>query len=67
MTSHSDEYRAVFTAPDFRAGRYIDREKIAADWQQLTGGKDDIGLFRYLCLEKWMRIFDVQSPAGEAV
>ena len=67
MSSHSGEYRAVFEAPDFRAGRYIDREKIAADWQQLTGGKDDIGLFRYLCLEKWMRIFNVQSPAGDAV
>jgi asparagine synthase (glutamine-hydrolysing) len=61
MTAHSAEYRAVFTAPDFRARRYIDPEKIAADWDSLTRGKDDIGLFRYICLEKWMRIFDVKT------
>ena len=67
LLSHSAEYRAVFEAPDFRAGRYIDREKIAADWEKLSGGKDDIGLFRYLCLEKWMRIFDVQAPAGQTI
>lgn len=61
MAAHSDEYRAVFTAPDFRARRYIDPEKVAADWDSLTRGKDDIGLFRYICLEKWMRIFDVKT------
>ena len=61
MAAHSAEYRAVFTATDFRARRYIDPEKIAADWDSLTRGKDDIGLFRYICLEKWMRIFDVQT------
>jgi asparagine synthase (glutamine-hydrolysing) len=61
MAAHSDEYRAVFTAPDFRARRYINPEKIAADWDSLTRGKDDIGLFRYICLEKWMRIFDVKT------
>ena len=63
MAAHDAEYRAVFTAPDFRARRYIDPEKIAADWERLTRGKDDIGLFRYICLEKWMRIFDVHSAS----
>ncbi len=61
MAAHSAEYKAVFEAPDFRARRYIDPEKIAADWDSLTRGKDDIGLFRYICLEKWMRLFDVQT------
>ncbi len=61
MDSHLEEYRAVFAAPDFRAGRYIDPARILADWNSLTQGKDDIGLFRYICLEKWMRLFDVQS------
>ena len=66
MAAHLDEYRAVFEAPDFRAARYIRPDRILADWDSLTRGKDDIGLFRYICLEKWMRIFDVQSPAGRA-
>ena len=61
MDAHLPEYRAVFEAPDFRAGRYINAARILADWDSLTRGKDDIGLFRYLCLEKWMRIFDVKT------
>ena len=61
MAAHREEYRAVFTTPDFRARRYIDPEKIIADWDSLTRGKDDIGVFRYICLEKWMRIFDVKT------
>ena len=61
MAAHSEAYKAVFTAPDFRASRYIDAEKLASDWDNLTRGKDDIGLFRYVCLEKWMRIFDVRT------
>ncbi len=61
MDAHLADYRAVFENPDFRAGRYIDREKILSDWDSLTRGMDDIGLFRYICLEKWMHIFDVKS------
>lgn len=61
MARHIDEYRSVFTNPDFRAGKYINAEKIIADWDHLTHGKDDIGLFRYICLEKWMKCFDVSS------
>ena len=61
MDAHLDEYRAVFENPDFRAGRYINSAKILNDWDSLTRGMDDIGLFRYICLEKWMHVFDVQS------
>ena len=63
LASHNGDYRAVFEASDFRAGRYIDRHKILEDWDRLSHGKDDIGLFRYICLEKWMHIFDVHSDA----
>ncbi len=61
MDAHLDEYRAVFENPDFRAGCYINSAKILNDWDSLTRGMDDIGLFRYICLEKWMHVFDVQS------
>ena len=61
MDAHLDEYRAVFENPDFRAGCYINSAKILSDWDSLTRGMDDIGLFRYICLEKWMHVFDVQS------
>ena len=61
IASHNDQYRAVFADPEFRADRYIDRHRILSDWDRLTRGKDDIGLFRYICLEKWMELFDVHS------
>lgn len=61
IEAHNDEYRAIFDSSDFRAGKYIDRQKILDDWDKLTRGKDDIGIFRYICLEKWMHIFDVKS------
>lgn len=61
MAAHNADYRAIFSGPDFRAGKYIDAEKLLQDWERLTQGKDDIGLFHYICLEKWMRLFDVRS------
>ena len=60
IRSHGKEYRAVFEKEDFRAERFIDRQAILADWDSLLE-HDSIGLFRYLCLEKWMEIFDVKA------
>jgi asparagine synthase (glutamine-hydrolysing) len=59
IRKYSDEYRKVFENENFRASRYIDRDKILRDWDKLLEGKDSIGLFRYICLEKWMEIFNV--------
>ena len=59
MRKYSDEYRKVFENKDFKASRYIDKDKILRDWDKLLSGKDSIGLFRYVCLEKWMEIFNV--------
>lgn len=59
MRKYSDEYRKVFDNKDFKASRYIDKDKILRDWDKLLSGKDSIGLFRYVCLEKWMEIYNV--------
>lgn len=61
LEKYSDEYKALFVGNGFRAGKYIDHEKLVRDWDELIHGRDSIGLFRYICLEKWMRIFDVKS------
>lgn len=63
MRKYSDEYRSVFESKDFKASRYIDKDKILKDWDKLLSGKDSIGLFRYVCLEKWMEIYNVGVPA----
>ncbi len=60
LRAHRDEYRSVFENEGFRADRFIDRKAILADWDALME-KDSIGLFRYICLEKWMEIFDVKA------
>lgn len=62
IRKNSREFRRLFeNEEDFRAGRYINRRKLLEDWEQLTTGKDSIGIFRYICLEKWMRIFQMES------
>ncbi len=62
IRQNSSEFRKLFEQEeDFRAGRYINRRKVLEDWERLTAGKDSIGIFRYICLEKWMRIFQMGS------
>ena len=62
IRKNSGEFRRLFEKEqDFRAGRYINRTKVLEDWDRLTSGKDSIGIFRYICLEKWMRIFQMES------
>lgn len=64
LAQYSEQYRALFEGDDFRAGKYIDQKKLVRDWEELISGKDSIGLFRYICLEKWMRIFEVRSEGA---
>ncbi|MCR5178013.1 MAG: asparagine synthase (glutamine-hydrolyzing) [Lachnospiraceae bacterium] len=65
LRAYKDEYRAVFMKDDFRAEKYIDQKAILEDWDALME-KDSIGLFRYICLEKWMEIFDVRAAFAQA-
>lgn len=55
----ADEYKRIFESPSFRAHRFVDPEKITANWDRIVSNEYDIGIFRYICLEKWMEIFDV--------
>ena len=62
IRKNSEEFRGLFeNEKDFRADHYINRRKLLEDWDRLTAGKDRIGIFRYICLEKWMRIFQMES------
>ncbi len=53
-------FKGFFESPDFRAGRYIRREKVLEDWEKLLSGKDETLLFRMISLEAWMQKFNVQ-------
>ncbi|MCR5676202.1 MAG: asparagine synthase (glutamine-hydrolyzing) [Lachnospiraceae bacterium] len=60
LRAHADDYRKIFEQEDFRAERFIDRKRLLADWDEILQ-EDSIGLFRYICLERWMEIFDVHA------
>lgn len=51
----------VFTNSDFRAGKYIDRKEIVENWEKIISHPMQIPLFRFLCLEKWMQIYNIKN------
>ena len=53
-------FKGFFMSSDFRAGRYVKREKVLKDWDKLLAGKDENLLFRMISLEAWMQKFNVQ-------
>ncbi|MCR4762352.1 MAG: asparagine synthase (glutamine-hydrolyzing) [Lachnospiraceae bacterium] len=60
IAGHAAEYRSLFERRECRSIAYIDRDRLLADWNDIIR-KDSIGLFRYICLEKWMEIFNVRT------
>ena len=58
-------FKGFFESPDFRAGRYIRREKVLEDWEKLLSGKDETLLFRMISLEAWMQKFNVQQEENQ--
>jgi asparagine synthase (glutamine-hydrolysing) len=59
IKENSEIYYNIFANPQFRAKNYIDNKKIIHNWNDIINGKENIVLFRYVCLEKWMQIYDV--------
>lgn len=55
------EIHKVFLNKNFRAGEYVNREAILKDWNKIMENPVKIPLFRFLCLEKWMQIYDVEN------
>lgn len=60
LKKEENYFKGFFDAPDFRAGRYIKKEKVLEDWDNLLIGKDENLLFRMISLEAWMQKFNVQ-------
>lgn len=59
VRNSGSELKKVFLNPGFRAGRFVDRKKILADWDRIICRNAIPYFFRIVCLEKWMQIFDV--------
>lgn len=50
----------IFENDDFRSGEFVDREAILNNWETIISNPAKMCLFRFICLEKWMQIYDVQ-------
>lgn len=55
------EIQKVFLNKKFRSGEYVNRDAILRDWDKIIANPVEIPLFRFLCLEKWMQIYNVTS------
>ncbi len=51
----------VFSNENFRADEFIDRDRILQNWDKIVCNPDQIPLFRFICLEKWMQVYNVKS------
>ena len=60
IKQYSKEFLELFKSEDFRASKYIDNKKIVENWDELINNEDSSVVFRFICLEKWMRIFSVK-------
>lgn len=61
LKAEENYFKSFFDTSDFRAGRYINREKVLEDWNKLLTGKEETLLFRMISLEAWMKEFDVRQ------
>lgn len=61
LKNNENYFKAYFNSKNFRSAKFIDRLAVLNDWESLMGGQDEAFLFRAICLEAWMRHFNVQS------
>lgn len=61
LKTEEDYFKSFFEASDFRAEKYIRREKVLEDWDKLLMGADENLLFRMISLEAWMKEFNVRQ------
>lgn len=61
MKELNEEIYSIFSNPNFKAGEYIDRDKIIKNWSTIIRNPIKSCLFRFICLEKWMEIYGVQN------
>lgn len=54
-------FKSFFDLDHFKAGKYIDRERVLKDWNILVDGIDKNLLFRMISVVAWMDMFDVHS------
>jgi asparagine synthase (glutamine-hydrolysing) len=59
INAQSEYFKQLFMQPDRRTERYINRNQIASDWNQILSNMRVVPLWRYISLELWMRTFEV--------
>lgn len=60
IKKEQDNIKKIIATKDFRAGRYINQNKILGDWKKIVNENAIPYFFRIVCLERWMEIFEVE-------
>ncbi len=59
IREHETFFYDLFQEDTCRSKRFIDHQKIRQNWDGILSGEIKLEIFRYICLELWMRKFHV--------
>ena len=54
-------FKGIFLEKEVRSSAFIDVDKLINNWDEILVNKNGAGLFRFICLELWMRKFNVKA------
>lgn len=54
-------FKSIFERGEVKSAKFIDVEGLLRDWDKIIDTNNETRLFRYICLELWMREFQVNT------
>lgn len=60
LKNNSEYLKGIFNGETFLTEQFVDRRKILEEWDDILERQNGAGLFRYVCLELWARVFEVK-------
>ncbi|MBS7007119.1 asparagine synthase (glutamine-hydrolyzing) [Anaerostipes sp.] len=61
LKNERDYFRSIFKEEKIWSEAFIDTNQLLKNWDSILDNNNGAGLFRYICLELWMRKFKVKS------
>lgn len=61
LKKERNSFREIFKAEEIRSAKFVDVDKLLQEWDKILDENNASGLFRYICLELWMREFQVRA------
>lgn len=61
LKNEKEYFKGIFLEKEVRSSAFIDVDKLINNWDEILVNKNGAGLFRFICLELWMRKFNVKA------